>query len=301
MPKATWGNVTSSALRNEERREFRPYDGPTPPNGVYCFKVKVLKKTESRAKNPQLMVGLELIPRRSRPDDGPYKGYFLADYIPVMESTLFRIVPFIDAIKVSEADFTDRTIADKDGRILSVGKAKFGEKAPAVYVMAQIRDAVDNNGNPRKEVAGYWAPEALAQQEESDDAATEEEPEFDEEEPEEEPEEEAEEEAEEEEQPDAYTLDDLEGMKLAELKAIIKDEFESTVKDRNALKTARAAIEWIMSAQGTPVGEEDEPEEEEEEEEPAPAPTPKKAPAKRAPAKRSPAKAAVEDDDEPPF
>jgi hypothetical protein len=127
-----------------------------------------------------------------------------------------------------------------------------------------------------------------------------------------------------------YTADDLEGMSLAELKKIMKDEFEATLDERKEIKNVAAAVKWILTEQEPAEDEDEEPEDEEElepedsdedddeeddededleefdeededdEEEPEPEPEPaprrratKTAPAKAAPAKAAPAKAAT--------
>lgn len=108
-----------------------------------------------------------------------------------------------------------------------------------------------------------------------------------------------------------YTEQELTGVPLAELKAILKDEFEYTAAELKAVRNSKAAIAAILEAQeedeeeetdevetddsddeefedGFDDGEEEEEEEAEEEPEPEPAPrrraTKKAAPAKAAPA-----------------
>lgn len=186
MGKVTWGgDLSGSDLDNADRSQFKPYDGPTPMNGVYAFRVKLLKRGKSKANNPQLIVGLELVPRQSRPEDGKFKGYFIMDYIPVMESTAFRVAPFLDAIGVSGDDFIKRTTAgeaDERGSlpIVQIGKWKNDGKK---IILATLADDQDQQGNPRKRISSYWAPEDLSTADEPEDDEDDEEEEEEEEEP----------------------------------------------------------------------------------------------------------------------
>lgn len=157
MAKVTWGgNVSADAIDNAERGNFKPYDGPMPVPGMYAWKINILRRRMSSNNNPQLMVGLELIPRKTRPDDQKYKGYFITDFIPVGESSAFRLAPFLDAIGVKGSDFIDRTKDDgtDKGNIVSIGKWKHTGKQ---YVQASLVMG-SYNGAPRLEIGGYWPP-----------------------------------------------------------------------------------------------------------------------------------------------
>lgn len=161
MGRVTWGGgVTGADLDNAERNQFKPYDGPIPTNGVYTFKIKWLRSQTSQAGNPKLTAGLELVPRQSRPDEKPYKGFFLVDGIPVMNEDWShkRVAAFLDAIGVSGDDFAKRTVDDgsEQGNIVKIGKVV----PVGRYVLVNLVDGKDQNGNARKEVSfgGYYAP-----------------------------------------------------------------------------------------------------------------------------------------------
>lgn len=158
MGKVTWGGgVSAGDIDGAERRQFKPYDGPPVPDGLYAFQIKRIRKGESSKGNPQLIVGLELVPRQSRPDDKPYKSFYLTDFIPVMGSTVERLAPFLDAIGVTGADLLQRTTDDgsEDKNILRIGKVTPLGK----YVLAQIEDNT-YEGKTRKVVSfgGYYPP-----------------------------------------------------------------------------------------------------------------------------------------------
>ena len=160
MGKVRWGGgITGASLDRTERDGFEPYTGPAVPNGVYCWKIKVLRKGKSSGGYAQLIVGLELTPRQSRPEEKKYKGYFLTDYIVVTEGSQFRVVRFTDAIGVTGADFAERTItAGEPNARGSVEIAKIGRWVhnKKQYVMASIVDDMDQNGSSRKVIGGYW-------------------------------------------------------------------------------------------------------------------------------------------------
>lgn len=151
MPKANWG-VKSAAIDDFDRdSQYKPYTGPIPPaaGAIYQFRIKVAKFIAgTREKNPQLRLGLELIPREGY-DEEQYEGYWIMAFIPVTDKTEFRYVPFLDAIGVSGRDFTQRTMTDEEGNIKRIGQWRNdGEQ----LVLAQINDKVDQNGNPGREV-----------------------------------------------------------------------------------------------------------------------------------------------------
>ena len=153
MGKVKWGGGISQDAIDEvdTSKQFTPYDGPTPPNGVYRFVVKVLRKASSNAGNPQLQIGLELVPRSDRPDQKPFKGYFMMDFIPVMDSTAWRLRPFLDAIGVTSKEFVNGTMTDEDDNITKIGK----KVVKGTLVAVSIKDGQDQKGNSRKEVGQY--------------------------------------------------------------------------------------------------------------------------------------------------
>lgn len=154
MGKVKWGTgITAAAIDEVDTdKQFTPYEGPTPPNGVYRFHVKVLKQTTSSNNNPQLAVGLELTPREDIPEQRRFKGYFCMDWIPVMDSTAFRLRPFLDAIGVTSKEFINGTITDEDKNVTKIGKLAITKK---LLVAASIRMGQDQKGNARMEVGTY--------------------------------------------------------------------------------------------------------------------------------------------------
>lgn len=165
MGKVTWGDdLTREALDDVERDRFKPYDGPPVPNAMYAWRLKVLKRGKAKSSgNTQIIIGLELVPRSSRPEEKPYAGYFITDYISVLESQAFKIAPFLDALGVSSTDFLKRTsdTGEKDDRG-SVPIAKIGDYVHdgKFILLASIGDDTDQNGAPRKRITGYYpAPE----------------------------------------------------------------------------------------------------------------------------------------------
>lgn len=155
MPRVSW-NIDAGDVDDFDREsQYKPYDGPIPPNGIYQWKVKVLKHIAgTREKNPQLRVGLELQPRRNRRDEKSFAGYFLMAFLPVTEKTAFRYVPFLDAIGVSGKEFTRGTVTDEEGNVLKIGRWR--NKGDEL-IKAEIRDEQDQNGANRKGIGWMGA------------------------------------------------------------------------------------------------------------------------------------------------
>lgn len=150
MPRINWGLKEGTISDFDREGQYKPYTGPVPQNGVYAFKLKVLKYVAATGeKNPQLRCGLELVPRDKA--EKRYAGYFIMCFLPVTDRTAFRYVPLLDAIGVSESEFTNRTIVDSDGNIRKIGKWGNDGKTK---IMAELKDETDQNGNTRKGV-GY--------------------------------------------------------------------------------------------------------------------------------------------------
>lgn len=155
MPRVRWGISASDVDDFDRDSQYKPYDGPTPSNGVYQFQVKVLKYAAATSDRlPQLRVGLELIPRSGRKDERRYAGYFIMMFAPISKKTGFRYVPFLDAIGVSGDEFENRTITDNDGNVTKIGKWRNDGQE---IILAEIKDGVDKDGNSIKVVGwmGY--------------------------------------------------------------------------------------------------------------------------------------------------
>ena len=171
--------MSADDINDAERSQFKPYDGPTPPNAMYAWKVKVLKQGKAQSGNDKLIIGLELTPRRSRPDEKPYKGYFLTESIAIVESMAGKLASFLDAIGVNGSAFLNSTSVeqekDRNGnrKITKIGKWL---NDGSTYVLASIQDD-EYNGSIRKRINNFWPVEdaAKANDDEDEDDSEEEE------------------------------------------------------------------------------------------------------------------------------
>lgn len=165
MPRVDWG-VSAKDVDNYDREsQYKPYDGPLPPNGVYQWQLKTFKHVAgTRERNPQLRVGLELIPRKGRKDERRYAGYFVMVFAPVTEKTAFRYVPILDAIGVTGRDFERATITDEEGNIKKIGKWRnTGEE----MILGQLRDNTGDQADKYPKDIGWVG--ALTDEEPEDD------------------------------------------------------------------------------------------------------------------------------------
>lgn len=294
MGKVTWGGGLSAGdVDKADRSQFTPYGGPKVPDGLYCWRIKVLKRGKSSNKNDQMIVGLELVPRASRPDEKAYAGYFVTDYIMLMESSAFRVAAFTDAIGVTGADLINRTkdTGEKDTRgsieIVSIGSWKHDKKQ---LVLAQLATDTDPKSKTGRKISGYWTTEALTQEptgEADEDEDEDENGDSDDEDGDDE----------------GYSREELEGMKLKEVVAIYLaqcEEDEVEPEDTDDLNKSQV-IDLILADDD----DEDDAEPEPEPEEPKKAAkkgAKKAAPTKEEPAaakpKKKAAKAAKNSDDE---
>jgi hypothetical protein len=165
MPRANWG-VSSRDMDSFDREaQYKPYAGPIPPNGVYQWTVKKLQHVAAiREKNPQLRIGLELKPRNR--DERKFAGYFIMEFAPVTDKTLFRYVPFLDAVGVSSRDFERNTITDEEGNISKIGRWR---NTGSELILGELRDDTDQNGAPRKKIGWMGSLEAELPDDEVDD------------------------------------------------------------------------------------------------------------------------------------
>lgn len=183
MPRVNWGVESSDIDGFDRDSQYAPYIGPVPADAVYQWKIKVAKYISgTREKLPQLRLGLELAPRAEY-DEKRFKGYFLMAFIPISDKTMFRYVPFLDAIGVTSRDFTGKTITDEEGNIRRIGAWK---NDGSTLILAEKRTGQDNNGNPRAEVAWIGPADESSVDDEEDedyDVDTEEDEEYEEEAP----------------------------------------------------------------------------------------------------------------------
>lgn len=167
MPRVDWG-VSAKDVDNYDREsQYKPYDGPLPVNGVYQWQLKSFKHVAgTRERNPQLRVGLELVPRKGRKDERKYAGYFVMVFAPVTEKTQFRYVPFLDAIGVTGREFERATITDEEGNIKKIGKWRnTGEE----MILGQLRDNTGEQADKYPKDIGWVGALTDEEPEEDDD------------------------------------------------------------------------------------------------------------------------------------
>lgn len=154
MPRANWGVDASDVDDFDRSSQFTPYAGPPVPTGVvYLWRIKQLKYVAAtKDKLPQLRVGLELVPRDSRPGEAKYKDYFNMAFLPVSDKTRFRYVPLLDALGVSGKEFAQGTVTDAEGNITKIGRWKnSGEE----LVCGLLKAGTDQDGNARNEIGSF--------------------------------------------------------------------------------------------------------------------------------------------------
>lgn len=150
MPKVNWGIARGTIDRFDRSTQYKPYDGPIPPAAVYRWKMKKVQYVAaSGTKNPQIRLGLELIPRSK--EDKRYATYYIMAFLTISEQYPGFYVPFLDAIGVTEREFLSGTITDEEGNIKKIGNWR---NTGNLHIKAQLRDSSDQNGNPKKEI-GY--------------------------------------------------------------------------------------------------------------------------------------------------
>jgi hypothetical protein len=149
VPKADWGIDPGVVDDYDRESQYAPYKGPKVPDGVYRFKVRDVKfAAATKKKLPQLRPWLELVPRSD--EERRFKSYTITAFLPVSDRTEFRYVPFLDAIGVTGAEFTGKTVVDEDGKIKKIGKWRNDGETE---ILAQLRTKPDNEGAMRQEVA----------------------------------------------------------------------------------------------------------------------------------------------------
>lgn len=150
MPRANWGIDASDVDNFDRDSQYKPYAGPIPPDAVYLWQIKVVKRiARTKDKLPQLRVGLELVPRDDFEGEDRYAGYFRMAFLHISDKMAWKYVPFLDAIGVSGADFTKRTMIDEEGNVKRIGQWRnTGEE----LILAELKTGEDQNGDPRKEI-----------------------------------------------------------------------------------------------------------------------------------------------------
>jgi hypothetical protein len=165
MPRVDWGVNERQVDDFDREAQYKPYTGAIPPNGVYKFKVKKLQHVSgTRDKNPQLRIGLELVPRNR--DEKKFSGYFIMDFAPVTERTQFRYVPFLDALGVTAKEFARNTITDQEGNVTKIGRWRNDGDAE---ILAALADDADQNGAPRKKIGWMGSLDSEPEDDEDDE------------------------------------------------------------------------------------------------------------------------------------
>lgn len=165
MPRVNWGVSARDVDSFDREAQYKPYAGPIPPNGVYKFKVKKMQHVAgTREKLTQLRIGLELVPRNR--DEKKFKGYFIMDFAPVSEKTLFRYVPYLDALGITAREFERGTVTDAEGNIVKIGKWRNDGETE---ILGQLQDDADQNGQPRKKIGWVGSLEDDAPDDEDED------------------------------------------------------------------------------------------------------------------------------------
>lgn len=188
MPKFDWGLSAGTVDDFDREKQFKPYQGPMPPNGVYKWKVvNAWVAAGTNEKNPQLRILLAISPRDKA--ESRYEGFTCMKLAVVSDTTNFQYVPFLDAIGASESDFTRRTDTDGEGRVRKIGKWLNNGKT---FVAGQLEDNDYEGSRYPKKIDWVGALDEYEPEDEEEEFE-EEEDEYEEEEPEEEYEEEEEE------------------------------------------------------------------------------------------------------------
>jgi hypothetical protein len=172
VPKADWG-VDPSIIDDFDRsKQFKPYAGPIPPDGVYLMRIKQLKYAAgTKSKLAQLRPGLELVPRSA--DEKRFKGYFVMDFLPISGKTEFRYVPFLDALGITGKEFVNKTVYDADGNVTKIGSWR-NKGETLILVQLRTEKGADAEGQPmppRHNVKWYgeFDPDDLDYDDDDDD------------------------------------------------------------------------------------------------------------------------------------
>ena len=165
--RVNW-NIRGSDIADFDRsKQYKPYTGPVPTNNVYQFKLKVFKYVSAtRDKLEQIRIGLELIPRKGRPEEKRYTGFFIMVFRSLGDRNQFTYVPFFDAIGITGADVDRGVITDEEGNVKKVGRWR---NTGDMMLLARLCDEEDAEGNPRKGVDAWAALEDSEPESDDDD------------------------------------------------------------------------------------------------------------------------------------
>lgn len=171
MPKALWDDIDVADIDDFDRDSvYKPYTGPVPPNGVYRWRIKIIKYAPAtNSSHPQLRIGLEL---KARTEEKRYNGYFIMAFLHVTQKARYRWVPFLDTIGVTGKAFKHNTHTDEEGNVTRIGKWR--PNADEV-ILARLAEQLDQNGEKRKDITWFGAYAPNDDEEEYDDDDDEEE------------------------------------------------------------------------------------------------------------------------------
>lgn len=143
--RVRWGISASDITNFDRESQPKVYAGPLPPaNQVYRFRLTIFRYVPAvEDKNPQLRVGLELVPHIA--EHKKYKGYFIQSFEPVTPQTNWRYVKYLDALGIGARAFVEgpHTI-DDDGNLKRIGRWQMRNQ----YLMVQLRTS-DSEDYPR--------------------------------------------------------------------------------------------------------------------------------------------------------
>jgi hypothetical protein len=174
MPKAKWGAITATDIESAESN-YTTYEGEIPPRGVYRFKLKQVKATESSNNNPMLKV-LLILDGSWKPAHKEFDGCPSWLNVVVMDSTAFQVRAFCDAIGVSAADFLKRTVLDDDDKVIKIGKVSLADGD--LLVKANCKPG-EYEGNPKLESSLLPLAEETEEEDEDEEDTEEEDEEGD--------------------------------------------------------------------------------------------------------------------------
>jgi hypothetical protein len=264
MPKKVKWGVSGKDVDQVEDDSFEPYDGPTPPRGVYVGKIKTIKKAESSNGND--MIKLLIIIDGKASGKPKYDGAPIFDNVPVTEQTMFRVKQLMLGLGGTGKNF-DATVIDEDDNI-----TKFGTIRPKDMLIRFATKTELYGEETNAKVSRYMPPKEDEPDDEDDSDYDEEDDseEYDEDTDEDEDEDEDDEEVDDEDDED----DD--------------EEYEDEEEEEEKPAPRRAAKKSAPAKKAAPAKK-------------TAKPTPSKAAKKAAPTKAAAKRRRPTDDEEPPF
>jgi hypothetical protein len=165
MPKKMNWSVTGSEVDEiEAGDDFRPYDGPIPPNNtILLCDVKSIKSEKSKEKaNPMLTV--MLVVNETDKAKKKYNGLPLWERITVVPQNAWKIRQWLDAIGATGRDW-DKTLVDDDDMVIKFGSIKVA----GLQVEITTKKGTNQDGDPRAEVGNFLPLEDEDDEEDADE------------------------------------------------------------------------------------------------------------------------------------